>query len=172
MRLFFALAPPAAARAALGAWQAGAKSPGWRWSEPEGLHLTLAFLGEVSDPELNPLKDIGARAAGRHRPFQLCSDGLGQFPAAGAPRVLWLGFEPSEPLDALAADLREVLRRAGVAFDPKPFTPHLTLARRGAGVRPGLPLSPPPAVRWPVEALTLMSSDQGRYRSTASWTLG
>ncbi|HEU4950537.1 MAG TPA: RNA 2',3'-cyclic phosphodiesterase [Holophagaceae bacterium] len=169
MRRFFALALPGAVQAGLGAWMGG---PGWRWAEPEGLHLTLAFLGEVPEAAVGPLETAAREVATRHRPFELRSAGLGQFPPVGAPRVLWLGFEPSEPLDALAGDLREVLRRAGVAFNPKPFTPHLTLARRGAGVRPGLPLTPPPAVRWPVAALSLMSSDQGRYRPTGSWALG
>lgn len=169
MRRFFALALPGAEQADLAARMGG---PGWRWAEPEGLHLTLAFLGEVPEPAVGTLEAAALEVATRHRPFELRGAGLGQFPPVGAPRVLWLGFKPSEPLDALAEDLRGALRRAGVAFDPKPFMPHLTLARRGAGACPGLPLTPPPAVRWPVSALTLMSSDQGRYRPTRSWALG
>lgn len=170
MRLFFALAPPAAARAALGAWQGAAGGPGWRWAEPEGLHLTLAFLGEVPDGDRGRLEALGAEVAARHRPFELASAGLGQFPLAGVARILWLGIGPSGPLDALAADLRETLQQAGVAFDPKPFTPHLTLARRAGGAP--VPPGPPPAFRWPVEALGLLRSDQGRYRAAASWALG
>lgn len=171
MRLFFALAPPAAARAALGAWQRAAGGPGWRWAEPEGLHLTLAFLGEVPGGDRDRLEALGAEVAARHRPFELTGAGLGQFPLAGAARILWLGVGPSGPLDALAADLRGTLRQAGVAFDPKPFTPHLTLARR-SGVASPRPAAPPPAFRWPVEALGLLRSDQGRYRAAASWPLG
>lgn len=171
MRIFFALAPPAAARAALGAWQARSGGPGWRWAEPEGLHLTLAFLGEVPDEDRDDLEALGAEVSARHRPFELASAGLGQFPLAGPARILWQGVGPSGPLDALAADLREALRQANVAFDPKPFTPHLTLARRSGGAAP-LPPAPPPAFRWPVEALGLFRSDQGRYRAAATWALG
>lgn len=170
MRLFFALAPPAAARAALGAWQRAAGRPGWRWAEPEGLHLTLAFLGEVSGGDRDRLEALGAEVAARHRPFELASAELGQFPQAGAARILWLGVGPSVPLDALAADLRETLGQAGVAFDPKPFAPHLTLARRAGGAAL-VPPGPPPAFRWPVETLGLLRSDQGRYRAAATWPL-
>jgi 2'-5' RNA ligase len=84
LRLFFALPLPPALQASLGRWQAG--HPGIdSWSRPEGLPLTLAFLGERPAEGLSGLEALGAGVAGRHRAFPLATAGLGTFPADVMP---------------------------------------------------------------------------------------
>ncbi|HEX9082685.1 MAG TPA: RNA 2',3'-cyclic phosphodiesterase [Holophagaceae bacterium] len=171
LRLFFALAPPAPLREALGRWQRD--QPGLEGaSRPDGLHVTLAFLGPRPASGLPALEALGARVAARHRAFPLATGGLGGFPEGARARVLWLGLAPSPALEALAADLREALAAAGEPFDPKPFRAHLTLARlRRARSLADFP-APRPAT-FEAEALRLYESRPGgQYLPVRVWNLG
>lgn len=171
-RLFFALALPPDLQKRLGSWQQ-AQAPA-RWPRPEGLHVTLAFLGERPAAALSSLEGLGASVAARHGAFTLRTAGLGGFPNATRARVLWLGLAPSpalEALSALAGDLRGALTAAGEAFDPKPFRAHLTLAR----FRPPQALAgftaPPPAA-FQARAITLFESrPAGTYIPLRAWSL-
>ena len=107
MRLFVAAEPServrlaaaetgATLRAALDAKHA---SRGFRWIPPENLHLTVWFLGEVSDQRSAAILDT-LRSPLTERPFSLRISGLGAFPPSGSPRVIWMGV--TEGLDALA----------------------------------------------------------------------
>lgn len=105
-----------------------------RWVRPEAMHLTLRFMGET-DTKLLP--DIGAAmdslSAG-HAPFAMRLGGLGCFPNARRPRVIWVGLadeagKTPEPLLILKRDLDEALRPLGFAPEDKPFQAHLTLGR-------------------------------------------
>jgi len=99
------------------------------WVSPDRLHLTLAFVGEVSDAIA---ADVNARLVQPLplSPFVIRVGRLGLFPPAGRPQVIWLGVsEGTEPLRRLH---QEVLARLeGVPFgrDGRAFSPHLTLAR-------------------------------------------
>jgi 2'-5' RNA ligase len=96
---------------------------------PNQLHLTLAFIGEVDD---RCAASIAARfAAGIERPpFTLTLGGTGVFSAGRAPRVLWLGIQAGvEAVTELQQLVVQRLSELGVAVDPKPFSPHLTLGR-------------------------------------------
>lgn len=170
LRLFFALPLPADLRESLERWQRGqAEVEGW--TRPEGLHLTLAFLGDRPAEALPALLTIAAPIAARHGGFSLCTAGLGGFPRAGTARVLWLGLESSPALEALAVDLRGTLAAAGEAFDAKPFRPHLTLARwRRARAVAGF--APPPPAPFAVDRLVLFESrPQGCYTPVGDWNL-
>lgn len=169
-RLFFGLPLPDEARAALGAWQA-AQASQRHWTRPEGLHLTLAFLGMRPRARLSALTPMGEAVAGRHLAFRLRTTDLGGFPGPEAARVLWLGLTPSAALEALTTDLRTTLDQAGEAFDAKPFRPHLTLAR----LRPPRPvpafLAPPP-LNLVMDQLALFESGpQGCYTPLQAWPL-
>lgn len=145
MRLFLALPLPEPLKAALGALQADLRSRGIRgsWTDPAALHLTLAFLSE-QDPEAVPRVGALLEALGpRHPAFPLATTGLGAFPRPAQARVLWLGLAPEPRLDALVDELRQGLSSLGLAFDPKPFQPHLTLARFRTPVRLPQPLDAP-----------------------------
>jgi RNA 2',3'-cyclic 3'-phosphodiesterase len=133
-RLFCAVNLPGElkARAAEHQGQLRAAAPQVRasWEQPEKLHLTLKFLGEVELPRVEALTRAAARAAEGLRPFELTVVGTGAFPPRGSPRVLWLGVEdPSGVLARLHARLEEECAREGFAPEQKAFRPHLTLAR-------------------------------------------
>jgi 2'-5' RNA ligase len=104
------------------------------------------------------LRRAAPLAAG-HAPFPLATAPLGGFPSLGRARVAWLGFQPQPALEALALDLRKALQEGGVTFDPKPFRPHLTLARLKAPARlDPQALDPPPSLSFQVERVLLYRS--------------
>jgi 2'-5' RNA ligase len=104
--------------------------PGLRWANPAGIHLTLAFLGEIDD-ELLALAEVGARAAAAQvRPFSYRLSGLGVFGSTQQPRVVWMGVEePTGRMSRLHSLLARELVRRSFEVDTRPFSPHLTLAR-------------------------------------------
>jgi 2'-5' RNA ligase len=115
---------------------------GWRWVRPEGVHLTLRFLGEVPAERDGPGRALWRGAAEAARPFRLRLGPLGCFPGSGVPRVLWVGIEEVEPggaLVELAQDIERSARVAGYPPEPRAFHPHLTLARAERGRRPSRP---------------------------------
>ena len=160
-RLFFGLAVPAEVRAMAGLLQDETRRAmaTARFPALEDLHITLAFLGRT-DPALIPaLVALAAEAAGTGRAFTLRTAGPGGFPHPGRSRILWLGFQPEPALDALAGRLREALRAGRVAFDEKPFRPHLTLARFREPADLGrIPFPPMEPLAFAVREITLFRS--------------
>jgi 2'-5' RNA ligase len=183
MRQFLAAELPGSVRRCVSDAQAGLRSmlQGWRWVRPEGIHLTLRFLGEVAE-ELDERARLAwggvARACG---PFRVRVSGVGRFPERGTPRVLWVGLEEIEPGDGmarLATGLERSARELGWQPEPRPFRPHLTLARRVRGARPD---GPPDEARVPaaegwVRRIVLFRSrldrSGARYTAMASFPLG
>lgn len=167
-RWFFALWPDEATRAALAAPLAGWLPKGARPLDPRDLHLTLAFLGPVA-PEVMPcIERIATRI--QAAPFALRIDRIGHFRGA---RVLWCGPTETPPaLETLVADLRDGLATCGLALDPRPYRPHVTLARHVA-VAPRV--SWPAAVTWRADAFVLAAGGGAptgrRYRIARRWDL-
>ena len=125
------------------------------------LHLTLAFIGEIADVRSGPIIEMMSGDI-EQAPFPLIFGGMGTFPPAGAPRVLWLGLvQGARELTALGALVARRLVAAGVAVEPRPFRPHLTLARWRERSRPArlrLPESTDRVARLDVETVTLFQS--------------
>ena len=97
---------------------------------PEGVHLTLKFLGDVPADRIGAIADVAGRAAARHAPFALSLSGVGAFPSGRAPRVLWAGIAGDlDRLVALQASVDGCLAELGFARERRAFNPHLTLAR-------------------------------------------
>ena len=100
--------------------------PGARWVEPENLHLTLRFAGDISrgqaDDFAEALGDIIAE------PFELEVSGLGLF-GGRQPRSIWAGVTRCDALEALAIANERAARRAGLDSEARRFRPHITLAR-------------------------------------------
>jgi len=131
MRAFIAIDLPESVRAALRRKQASFRSVSAdaRWTQPEGIHLTLKFLGdEVSDLKVRDacetLKNLGP-----FEPFAVGLKGFGFFPDARRPKVFWVGVEAPASLVQLAEQVEEAMRKIGFAREPRVFRPHLTLAR-------------------------------------------
>jgi RNA 2',3'-cyclic 3'-phosphodiesterase len=160
MRLFFAIPLPQGLRDALARLQAQVRALGFAasWPDPQGMHLTVAFLGEQDEACLPALRRVAEWAAARHAPFPLRTSHPGGFPRDNSARVLWLGLEDQASLRALAEDLRSGLLAAGVTFDDKPFKPHLTVARFKAPREVICCLQPPPTLVFTVGELLLYRS--------------
>lgn len=90
----------------------------------ENMHLTLAFIGEYDDPEY--VKGIVDSI--EVRPFELKLRGIGAF-----RDLWWVGIENSAPLEAVVRRLRRALADAGIPFDRKKFSPHITIIRKADG---------------------------------------
>lgn len=112
----------------------------FRWVSPHHLHLTLQFLGDITTAQVAEAIAAARAAAASSAPFAITFAGLGAFPSPAAPRVVWVGVtRGAERLTALAESLARALRDRRFSLDPRPFAPHLTLARaRGTGRPPDL----------------------------------
>lgn len=111
-----------------------------RWVQPQHLHLTLQFLGNITTVQVTKAIDAAEEAAGTETPFLVAFGGLGAFPSAAAARVVWVGVtEGASRVGALAERLAHALRARRFPLEDRPFAPHLTLARvRGTGRPPDL----------------------------------
>src|SRR5262245_3001313 len=100
-----------------------------RWTRRDQLHMTLVFIGEVSDERAALLVEA-MREPLPHPPFRFVLGGLGAFPPRGAPRALWIGVKSgAEQVIRVQALVAERLDTVGVERERRPFSPHLTLAR-------------------------------------------
>ena len=182
-RLFIAVALPPAVRAELAALRAaleGAGVPRLRWVQPDGIHLTLKFLGDTPlrrRPEIEAAMEEAGAAGPEHT---LSLGGLGLF-GGRRPRVLWAGLDGDvAAVIALAARLDAALAERGFEPERRPLTPHLTLARvpdragdeqRRALRRIVEACAAPAPLPLAVDALRLIQSDLtpggARYRTLA-----
>lgn len=162
LRLFTALWPSPAVRAGLAARRdAIGWPPGAAPTPDDQLHLTLHFIGAFP---LARLPELAGALQVPVRPFALR---LG--PALAWPHGL-VALQPQVVPDRLLelhAQLAAALSRVGVALEPRPYRPHVTLARRAAGAR--LPEEAPSLV-WRASGHALVWSAGGRYRVLARYT--
>jgi RNA 2',3'-cyclic 3'-phosphodiesterase len=104
--------------------------PKVRWVAPEALHVTLAFLGELDENDLEPVCDLMRETCEAMPAFTLDIAGLGCFPNARAPRVVWAGCGLGrDETCGLARALREGLAELGLEPDRRAYNPHVTLGR-------------------------------------------
>lgn len=100
---------------------------GVKWVDPENVHLTLKFLGEVEDDKAADLCEIVSAVVRKHHSFDINVKGVGSF---GRPaRVLWVGIEKNDALIALRKEIEDCLEEAGFEADQKAFSAHLTICR-------------------------------------------
>jgi 2'-5' RNA ligase len=142
MRIFIALDIPAEIRERIAEFVEHARpyAPEAKWARIEGLHVTLKFVGEVSDAKVHEIRS--ALPAVKAEPFDVKFSGSGFFPGPNAPRVFWIGVEGGEGLAGLAAAIDSTTHALGIAKETRAFSPHLTLARSGSGPGSGQLLRP------------------------------
>ena len=99
------------------------------WVRPENIHLTLKFLGEISEKLAAEVAVALKPAARGHRPFTLKTLGVGGFPNKKRPRLLCLDIEDNDALKNLYEDMETALSRIGIEKEPRPFRAHLTICR-------------------------------------------
>jgi RNA 2',3'-cyclic 3'-phosphodiesterase len=101
-----------------------------KWVAPQGIHLTLKFLGDVPAPGLAAVAEAMTRAARGAGPLSLHLAGAGCFPSPERARVIWVGLAGDlAALSRLQRSVEEELARTGFPPEDRGFTPHLTLAR-------------------------------------------
>jgi len=94
------------------------------------LHLTLKFLGSVPEANIEPVAGALREASVGMSPFEARIRGLGAFPSAGRPRVLWAGVaDGAAQMTELARRVDTALVALGFAREERPFSPHITLGR-------------------------------------------
>lgn len=133
IRVFIALDIPNSARSSLsGAIDRlrVAIPRGVRWVDPQGIHLTLKFLGNIDPGRTDGILESMCRVAQDASTFSLRLAGLGVFPNQRQPRVLWAGVEGD--LDSLAgiqSGVEEDMSEQGFTRERRGFNPHLTIGR-------------------------------------------
>jgi 2'-5' RNA ligase len=133
-RTFIAIDLSAELRTGLGEQQdrlrgeLGARSV--RWVQPQGIHLTLKFLGDTPQGQLVEIQHALARAAAAVDPFTISAGGVGCFPNTRQPRVVWVGLEEATgALLRLRNAVESQVAPLGFPTEKRAFQPHLTLGR-------------------------------------------
>jgi RNA 2',3'-cyclic 3'-phosphodiesterase len=186
-RCFVAVSVPAPLRASLAGavsrWRAEVDAPNLRWTDPDGWHVTLAFLGWQDSSFVAALLDAIRTPVAAAAPMTFEGGALGAFPTARRARVVWYGIsDPGDRLASLATAVRSALMPlVPRVADESEFRAHLTLARarddRGANLSGWLEGHSAPAGRLPVDRVVLYRSHLGghgpaRYEELKSLTLG
>lgn len=130
MRLFVALDIPETVRHQLHGLMESLRKvcPGARWVRPEGIHVTLKFIGHVDGAKCGAIRRALERVHSERR-VEMRFYGLGFFPNGTRPRVAWCGVEGTPNLAELAAEIDQAVARLGFEREKRAYTPHLTLAR-------------------------------------------
>lgn len=132
MRAFIAIEISDEIKEALGRVEAHLKYAGAdvKWVRPENIHLTLKFLGEISEEKTAEVKAVLDLIAGSTVPFEVTIKDVGAFPNIEGPRVIWVDLEKGvAQVIALAGAIDEALAKIGFTKDNRPFSPHLTIGR-------------------------------------------
>ncbi len=156
-----------------------------RWVRPEGIHVTLKFLGETPAARVPAIRNALAAAVRGMSPFDLKPEGLGTFGGQRTPRVVWVGVGgDTAALATLAGRVEAARAPMGFPAESRPFAAHLTLARvrddapaadrgRISGALQGTQPARLPAIR--ADRVSLMRSTLRRggavYDALATFTL-
>ncbi len=101
-----------------------------KWAKPEAMHLTLKFLGNVTQEKIEEIKKTLDNVASRHQPFEISLFKVGGFPKVETLRVIWVGIDKGcSQTESIAKELEEELSHIGFEKEERPFTAHLTLGR-------------------------------------------
>ena len=142
---------------------------GIQWARPDGMHLTLKFLGNISSINVPSLLECVREVACAHPSFGLKLTRLGMFPNRRKPRVLWAGVGGDlDALSSLQQAGEDAINALGYSPEQRPFRPHITLGRPRRSVsdsqltRIGTvvsSLTPPSPISWRVECVDVMRSE-------------
>lgn len=183
MRLFAGIPVSGAAGSELRGVLARLQQTGWpvKWVRPEGLHLTVKFLGEVAEDRVQAVAVTLTEAAARTGLLTFGCAALGAFPSLARPGVLWAGLEAEPALELLVDRVERGCASLGFPLEGHPHRPHVTLGRVRRGER--LPATAAavleaerPAGNFTAERLVLYRSHPGaggsRFESFLTFPLG
>lgn len=132
MRAFIAIELPQIIKTALAKLQEQLKQSGAdvKWVEPQNIHLTLKFLGEINQEQLVLIKQIIDDTARDRKTFPASISSLRAFPKINFPRVIWAGISPGDnETKEIVRDLEEKIQKLGIPKEERPFAAHITLGR-------------------------------------------
>ena len=125
------------------------------YTRRENLHITLAFIGDYSNPDdvLEAMEQLD------FRPIDIALDGVGNF-----GELFWVGLKDNPQLDGYVKKLRRALAECDIPFDRKHFSPHITLIRKYSykGGRE-IPVSKPPKGQMKATRVSLIRSERGKH---------
>ena len=119
------------------------------YTNTDNLHVTLAFIGEYDDPDL--ITEVISEVP--FSPFSISLSGFGHL-----GNLWWVGLNENDELASYVKRLRKALSEAGIPFDKRNFSPHITLIRKAVGT---LPLVSIPKSKMKVDHISLMRSERG-----------
>ena len=171
IRTFVAIFPPPEVREAL--FQAARKLPAskdFRLVARERIHLTLKFLGDVAEGDLDNVKRALQPIRERHDPFEVSTSTFGAFPSERKASILWAGIEEGkEHLRAVAENVEDLLAPTGFDRETRPYLPHLTLGRaRSRRTKLEIPETSPPTLHFTLSSIDLVKSAPGKNGVTYS----
>jgi 2'-5' RNA ligase len=131
LRSFIAIELPETAKSFLAGLQQDFKNCGAdiRWVKPENIHLTLKFLGNIEEKQIDNIIKVIEKACSKYAAFNFRFSGVDVFPRRGSPRVLWVGMNGNETLTGLQQEIDIGLVKLGFERENRKFVPHLTLGR-------------------------------------------
>ena len=132
MRCFISITLPEEIKRGMTAIQGRLRASGAdvSWTRPEGMHLTLKFLGEVEEKMLPEMESALSAVVMGRSPFSLKVSGIGTFPDMRRPRVIWIALkEHGNNLIRLQRGVEEKFNEIGFPQEDRDFTPHITLGR-------------------------------------------
>jgi len=101
-----------------------------KWIEKDKIHLTLKFLGDITEEDCEKIKSILDRISGSIRPFEISIKDIGAFPNINYPRVIWAGLDKGRAESKILAEkINEEVLKIGFQKESRPFAPHLTIGR-------------------------------------------
>lgn len=109
--------------------KSGPQGDAVRWVRTENLHVTLRFLGNIDQDQVDRLQPAVATRVVGFPPFDLSVGPAGLFPRGKRPRVVAAALEPEQPLIRLAGTVEEAVRAIGLPAEDRTFRAHLTLGR-------------------------------------------
>jgi 2'-5' RNA ligase len=132
IRAFIALELPENIIAVINNIQKDMKSFGFnvKWVQPENIHLTLKFLGNISPTDVTQIGSVIGEVAKPYAPIPMTAKAVGVFPGMTRPRVIWIGVGGQVAMIlGLQKILDEKLNALGFPMEKRPFKGHLTLGR-------------------------------------------
>lgn len=100
-----------------------------RWVKPENVHITLKFIGEVSEEKYAKIEKRLGEAEFDTGPFDLKLTGCGKFGRGNTLNIFWIGISPSDPLTQIFKKIENTLAKISIEKENRPFKPHITVGR-------------------------------------------
>lgn len=172
-RIFIAINLPDNLKKKLFDWQAKWPDLDYRlirWTKKDNLHITLSFIGYVTDDETYEICNFVKKVAKKHEPFFVNLEKIILGPPDKNPRMFWVQGEKSQKLADIQSDLRDAIdQRTGVRYNA--FRPHITLAKFKPGFMKTFPkdFQEDFKAQIPVETIEVMES--ALHRTGAEYTI-